>query len=80
MKVFKTKACLGIAVAGLMVLALGDAEASRRRPSKPPESAVDRYQRSWEHKALKIQEQLQRHNPLRLATFIHTHNSYNSKA
>ncbi len=80
MKVFNANVLFTIAAVALSTAAFTAAEASRSRPSAPPETPVDVYQRSWEHRALKAQEQLQRYNPLKQSTFVHTHNSYNTKA
>ena len=49
-----------------------------KSPPKPPESAVDRLQRSWESLSLGLERALQINTPLKDATFLHTHNSYNS--
>lgn len=49
-----------------------------KSPPKPPESSVDRLQSSWESRALGLERTLQNNTPLKAATFLHTHNSYNS--
>ena len=72
--VFQSAAIALVILAGLFVMN------SRRRPSKPPETPVDKYQRSWEHKALKSQRNLDLNVPMKDALFVYTHNTYNSKA
>jgi len=59
-----------ILLAGIMLTAGGS--------GPPPESPVDKYQRSWEHRALGIQRTLDLRAPLSRAVFLSTHNSYNS--
>ncbi len=46
--------------------------------SKPKETPVDIYQRSWEKKALGQQRGLEANLPLKDNTFLHSHNTYNS--
>lgn len=46
--------------------------------SKPPESPVDKYQKTWEHRALTIQRNLGKRALLSQSSFVSTHNSYNS--
>lgn len=42
-------------------------------------SQVDSYQQTWEHKALSYQRTLDLGSPLGQASFLHSHNAYNSK-
>ena len=48
--------------------------------SKPKETPIDVYQRSWEKKSLGQQRALEANLPLKDSTFLHTHNTYNSAA
>jgi hypothetical protein len=41
---------------------------------------VDAYQQSWVHRALRLQQQLDVHEPLRNSLMPHTHNSFNASA
>jgi len=44
------------------------------------ESDVDKFQRSWGHKAISLQNHLDYNSPLATATFLMTHNSFNSSS
>lgn len=48
--------------------------------SKPKETPVDIYQRSWEKAQLGRQRALEANLPFKDSTFLHTHNTYNSAA
>ncbi len=72
--IFQHKAALLSSAA--ILFALSPLFAGRTPPRA--ESPVDVYQRSWEHKALSLQEAIQQATPLASSTFLHTHNSYNS--
>jgi hypothetical protein len=60
----------------LLVIVLGTIFS--KSPPSAPESAVDVFQRSWESLALGLERTLQNNTPFKDATFLHTHNSYNS--
>ena len=78
MQNFKKHLKTSVVLAAIMLLSL--TLTNSRRRSKPPESPTDKYQKTWEHKALSIQNKLDKNEPLINATYLHTHNTYNSRA
>ncbi len=65
-------------IAAALIALFATSTVAFKSPSPPPESPVDKYQRSWEHKALGLQSALQIDSPLARTTFLHSHNTYNS--
>ena len=78
MRTFKRHFTKSVTLAAILFIAL--VAMNSRRSSAPPETPIDIYEKSWEHKALKIQNSIDIDAPLKDALMIHSHNAYNASA